>query len=74
MPTRANVSSAAEAFRAVLTATSSRGAADNLTVDVLTTVAPLTLNPVKSGDVSGLVEPGQLLTYHLRLTNTQSFP
>lgn len=74
VPTRANVSSATEAFRAVLTATSSRGAADNLTVDVLTTVAPLTLNPVKSGDVSGLVEPGQLLTYHLRLTNTQSFP
>lgn len=73
VPRKANVSSAAEAFRAVLTATSSRGAADNLTVDVLTTVAPLTLNPVKSGDASGLVEPGQVITYTLNVTNTQSF-
>ncbi|GGR99559.1 DUF11 domain-containing protein [Deinococcus sedimenti] len=73
VPTRANVSSATEALRAVLTAQSSRGAANNLTVDILTAVAPLTLNPVKSGTLSGLVEPGQVLTYHLKLTNTQSF-
>ncbi|ALW90218.1 hypothetical protein AUC44_00885 [Deinococcus actinosclerus] len=73
VPRKASASSAAEAFRAVLTATSSRGAADNLTVDVLTTVAPLTLNPVKSGDASGLVEPGQVITYTLNVTNTQSF-
>ena len=73
VPRKANASSAAEAFRAVLTAQSSRGAADNLTVDVLTTVSPLTLNPVKSGDVSGLVEPGQVITYTLNVTNTQTF-
>nr|WP_254605890.1 DUF11 domain-containing protein [Deinococcus sp. JMULE3] len=74
VPSKASTSSANEAFRAVLTAASSRGAADNLTVDCLLTVAPLTLNPVKTGDIEGLVEPGQLLTYHLKLTNTQSFP
>ncbi|WP_291430117.1 DUF11 domain-containing protein [Deinococcus sp.] len=74
VPTKANISTANEAVRAALTATSSRGAADNLTIDCVINVAPNLLNPVKTGDADeGLVEPGQVITYTLTFKNPQSF-
>ncbi|MBZ9750561.1 DUF11 domain-containing protein [Deinococcus sp. HMF7604] len=69
-----SVSSAAEDLRIELTAASSQGAANNLTVDVVTTVSQNLLSPVKSGSAgSGLVAPGQEITYTLSFTNTQTF-
>lgn len=73
--TRSGNSSAAEDLRAELTARSSRGAADNLTVDCILSVSPNLLAPVKTGDAGeGLVAPGQVITYTLRFQNLQNFP
>ncbi|MFC6802035.1 hypothetical protein ACFQDE_10180 [Deinococcus caeni] len=73
--TRSGSSSAAEDLRAELTARSSRGAADNLTVDCILSVSPNLLAPVKTGDAGeGLVAPGQVITYTLRFQNLQNFP
>ncbi|WP_199188325.1 DUF7933 domain-containing protein [Deinococcus arcticus] len=69
-----SVSSALEELRIELRAQSSRGAPDNLTVDVVLSVAQNLLSPVKTGSAgSGLVAPGQEITYTLSFTNAQSF-
>ncbi|ANE44706.1 hypothetical protein SU48_01975 [Deinococcus puniceus] len=65
----------AEALRLELTAKSSMGAADNLTIDSILTLVDNALKPVKSVDVGDmkLVKPGQDLSYTLTFTNAQSF-
>ena len=74
VPTKASTSTANEALRVALTATSSRGAADNLTIDCVINIAPDLLNPVKTGDAGeGVVAPGQVITYTLTFNNPQSF-
>lgn len=62
-----------EALRVLLTSKSSVGAADNSTVDVISTVGPQPTPPVKTADKSGLVSPGEDITYTLKFTNNQSF-
>ncbi|MBZ9713411.1 DUF11 domain-containing protein [Deinococcus multiflagellatus] len=69
-----NISSALEDLRIELRAQSSRGAPDNLTIDVVLSVAQNLLSPVKTGSAgSGLVAPGQEITYTLSFTNAQNF-
>lgn len=64
-----------EALRLELTAKSSVGAADNLTIDSILTLAANALKPVKAVDAGDmkLVDPGQNLTYTLTFTNAQTF-
>lgn len=73
--TPSKAGTATEALRLELTAKSSRGAADNQTIDSILTLAANGLKPVKSVDVGDmkLVKPGQDLTYTLTFTNAQSF-
>ncbi|WP_291425587.1 SdrD B-like domain-containing protein [Deinococcus sp.] len=63
-----------EAIKVTLTSTSGRGAANNSTVDVISTVAENRIKPVKTGNKgSALVAPGDQISYALSFTNSQSF-
>ncbi len=63
-----------EALKVTLTSTSGRGAANNSTVDVVSTVAENKIKPVKTGSKgSALVAPGDQISYTLSFTNNQSF-
>lgn len=63
-------------FEAVLVSRSSQGAAENRTVDQITTVYPNTIGLTKTSDrgQNALVGPGDELTYTLSFTNTLPVP
>ena len=63
-------------FEATLVSRSSQGAADNRTVDQITTVYPNTIGLTKTSDrgQNALVAPGEELTYTLTFTNTLPVP
>ncbi|TSA86787.1 DUF11 domain-containing protein [Deinococcus detaillensis] len=63
-----------EALRVLLTATSAQGAAQNQTVDVVTSVTDEVPQLVKSVSPGGVVKQGVQLTYTLKIVNPLSVP
>lgn len=73
--TPTQVGGPSEALKVTLTSISSRGAANNSTVDVINNVVENNIKPVKTGDKgSALVAPGETISYTLTFTNGQTFP